>query len=109
MNLARFYPIIFWNTANLIVDSGSEFTPENDDDDEEEEEDNEEDTEEEEDDEEEEKSSGSTSRYGKIASAIGKMQKRGIKVLPPDINKSKYTYTPNAADNTIRYGLKGII
>lgn len=110
MNLARFYPIIFWNTANLIVDSGSEFTPENDDDDdEEEEEDNEEDTEEEEDDEEEEKSSGSTSRYGKIASAIGKMQKRGIKVLPPDINKSKYTYTPNVADNTIRYGLKGII
>ena len=25
MNLAYYYPIIFWNTANLIVDSGAEY------------------------------------------------------------------------------------
>lgn len=103
MNLARFYPIIFWNTANLIVDSGAEFIA-----DEDEEEIEEEELEDEEDDEEEEVVT-STSNYGKIAAAIGRMQGRGIKVLPPDINESKFTYTPNVEANTIRYGLKGIV
>lgn len=105
MNLSRFYPIIFWNVANLIVDSGAEFTPEDDD----EEDVVETETEEVVDDEEEDESGNSTSNYGKIAAAIGKMQKRGVCVLPPDINKSKFTYTPNVEANTILYGLKGIV
>ena len=102
MNLARFYPIIFWNTANLIIDSGAEFISE-------EEEIIEEDTfEEEEDDDSEEKQTNTTSNYGKIASAIGRMQQKGIIVLPPDINKSTRTFTPNVEEDTIRYGMKGI-
>ena len=102
MNLSRFFPIIFWNVANLIVDSGAEFTVSEDED--------EEDFDEEEEEEvEEDEESNSSSNYGKIAAAIGKMQKRGVKVLPPDINLSKFTYTPNVEENTIRYGLKGIV
>ena len=104
MNLSRFYPIIFWNVANLIVDSGAEFTPEDED-----EEDVIETEGEEAVDEEEDESGNSTSNYGKIAAAIGKMQKRGVCVLPPDINQSKFTYTPNVEANTILYGLKGIV
>lgn len=99
MNLAHFYPIIFWNTANLIVDSGADFTL----------------FEEEEapvilddDDDEEGEKKNTTSRYGKIARAIGRMQKIGISVLPPDINYSTITFTPDVEKNTIRYGLKGI-
>lgn len=104
MNLARFYPVIFWNTANLIVDSGAEFTlslldengeiiefeDENDDDD-------------------DETQETSSSNYGKIATAIGKMQYRGIRVLPPSVNHSNFTYTPNVETNSINYGLTGIV
>lgn len=103
MNLARFYPIIFWNVANLIVDSGAEFIIDDEEDIEDE------DIENTTDDDEEDEEGTSTSNYGKIAAAIGKMQQRGIKVLPPDINKSKFTYTPNVEENTILYGLKGIV
>lgn len=106
MNLAYYYPIIFWNTANLIVDSGAQFQVDED------EEDNTDTTNIDEilEEEEEELETGkaSVSNYGKIASAIGKMQQRGIRVLPPDINKSQFTYTPNVEENTIRYGLKGM-
>lgn len=97
MNLAYFYPIIFWNTANLIVDSGAEWSP------------SEEVVEEVEESEEDENKKTNVSNYGKIARAIGKMQQIGIKVLPPDINESRYTYTPNVEANTIKYGLKGIV
>ena len=82
MNLAYFYPIIFWNTANLIVDSGAQFKVEEEEEDEDATEDVEEILEEEED--ELETGRATVSNYGKIASAIGKMQKRGIQVLPPD-------------------------
>ena len=111
MNLAYFYPIIFWNTANLIVDSGADYKVTFDDEegeDSENEEDGEKIDEYEAVSEEEEKKS-SSSKYGKIASAIGRMQQIGIKVLPPDINESRYTYTPNTQNNTIRYGLTGIV
>jgi len=99
MNLAYYYPIIFWNTANLIVDSGSEYKMYyNDEPDEE--------VDEEEVDEDEE--DNKTSNYGKIATAIGKMQQKGIYVLPPNINDSQFTYTVNVKKNEIHYGLKGI-
>lgn len=109
MNLAYYYPIIFWNTANLIVDSGAQFKLTDDSNDEDIDTELDEDIIDEEDEEEIETGRATVSNYGKIASAIGKMQKRGIQVLPPDINKSKYTFTPNVEENTILYGLKGII
>lgn len=122
LNLAYHYPSIFWNTACLIVDSAG-LT----DDEEEEiivqesvdskvdskEEQNEE--VEEDDDEEEIESKGEKNKkpkkvvnYGKISSAIGKMKQFGINVVPPDINRSKYTFVPDVENNQIVYGIKGI-
>ena len=120
MNLAYHYPIIFWNCACLITDAGGdekeaedeevevveeiftneieEFTQDDDEDD---------------DEEEEEvvakkKKKTSSVNYGKIATAIGKMRMSGIVVEPPDINKSSYTFSPDAELNIIRYGISGI-
>ena len=98
MNLAFYYPIIFWNAANLIVDSGAEYKTYYEDEVEE--------PESELDDEDEDENK--TSNYGKIATAIGKMQQRGISVMPPNINESNFTYTVNVKKNVINYGLKGI-
>lgn len=121
MNLAHRFPIILWNTANLIVDSGAEYIADKEEseevddlyygkaDDEEVEIEEDDDEDEDEEDKVTVKKKTTTSDYGKIASAIGRMQKIGIKVLPPNINKSEYTYTPNVKENTIRYGMKGII
>lgn len=122
MNLARFYPIIFWNTANLIVDSGGiqveeiededegldvEPEPEEDDDEEEEEwEEENEVTEGEKEDKKKEKTKSVD--YGKVASAIGRFSSYGIKVSPPNINDSSYSFTPVVERNEILYGLRGI-
>ena len=121
MNLARFYPIIFWNTANLIVDSGGiqteevededegldvEPEPEEDDEDEEEWEEENEVTEGEKEDKKKEKTK--TVDYGKVATAIGRFNNYGIKVAPPNINDSSYTFTPVVERNEILYGLRGI-
>lgn len=121
MNLARFYPIIFWNTANLIVDSGGiqtdevededeglDVEPEADADEEEQEEWEEENeiTEEEKEDKKKEKTK--TVDYGKVATAIGRFNGYGIKVSPPNINDSSYTFTPVPDRNEILYGLRGI-
>lgn len=46
--------------------------------------------------------------YGKISTAIGEMQKRGIKLLPPNINKSNLIFSPDLSTNSILYGIKGI-
>lgn len=46
--------------------------------------------------------------YGKISTAIGQMRNRGISIAPPDINKSSFTFVPDAENNTIIYGIKGI-
>jgi len=127
MNLARFFPIIFWNTANLIVDSGGIQTVEYDEDgeaslvveaepdedpDEEEEEEQEEWEEENEvtEGEKEDKKKEKTKNidYGKVASAIGRFGTYGIKVSPPNINGSSYTFTPVVSKNEILYGLRGI-
>lgn len=124
MNLARFFPIIFWNTANLIVDSGGSQTVEYDEDgeasivvdnapDEDEDEDDLEEWEEENEvvegaQEDKKKEKTKSVDYGKIASAIGKFNSYGIKVSPPDINTSSFTFTPVVKDNAILYGLRGI-
>ena len=101
LNLAYKYPIIFWDTACLIVDSGAmnledEFDlNENNNDDENE-------------DESEEKIKNSSTDYGKIASAIGKMRSRGLSFSLPDINLSDITFSPDVKNNKILYGMKGI-
>ena len=125
MNLAWKYPIVYWNTANLIVDSGGvqSFEDEEieeaeldikqeigiDEIEEEEEEEWEEANEVEEANVEDKKKKKSKSiDYGRVASIIGRMGNEGIKVSPPDINDSSFTFTPIAADNKILYGLRGI-
>ena len=81
MNLAYHYPIIYWNTACLCVNSGSA---------------------------DEEQSKEQTTDYGKIASAIGSMKVRGVNISLPDINKSKFGFSPDAPNNQILFGLKAI-
>ena len=120
MNLAYHYPTIFWNCANLIVDSAGidendefnnlidDFDPAREVTEEEsngEEDDDSEMTKEEK---EEVKKQNKTVNYGKIASAIGKMTARGINVELPDINKSEFTFTPDLENNSIIFGIKGI-
>ena len=119
MNLACKFPIIFWNTANLIVDSSGVDNGEEDDEEfeaESETEVEEVETEDEEDEDEEEevevkekaKRVKKTVNYGKTASAIGKFKARGINVFPPDINNSTFTFSPDVDSNSITYGLRGI-
>ena len=118
MNLAYKYPIIFWNCACLIVDSGGAGTEEIEEDlyiEETINSDVEDFTiEEEKDEEEEEEKEASkskktkTANFGKIATAIGKMKSAGITISPPDINHSSYTFSPDAEKNLIRFGLSGI-
>lgn len=136
MNLAYKYPILFWNTACLISDSGG-----NDFEDEEDtieppqeeeyfnemEEFGEDDKEEDIEDSYEEgedcdgypvdvckmkdgkkKKKVKAVNYGKIAAAIGKIKATGVLVSPPDINKSTFTFSPDIDNNMIRYGLSGI-
>ena len=108
MNLAYKYPIIFWNCACLINDSGGNDEEEELEEDlDSNEEDSEEDLEEEEESSEKKKKT-KTTNYGKIATAIGSMLHAGISVSPPDINKSSYTFIPDVDKNTIIYGIKGI-
>lgn len=117
MNLAYRFPIIFWNTANLIVDSSG--VDDNEELEEEVEQDEivsifeEEDTENYEyidspDRKTKVKRAKKATKYGKIATAIGKFRAIGINILPPDINKSSYTFAPDVETNSITYGLKGI-
>lgn len=114
--IATQWPVIYWNTACLIVNSQSieeeetteDFLEENPS-----EADCQEELEEMDDDEEEpikkkEKKKVKTVNYGKVAIAIGKMKSVGIEVSPPDINQSAYTFIPDEKRNLIRYGLRGI-
>ena len=98
MNLAYHYPIIYWNCACLSVDSSainnSDFYNLVDEDII--------DTEEE-----ENKKVQNKMDYAKLASALDKF-KRFCSINLPDINNSILSFTPNAEENTILYGLKGI-
>lgn len=83
LNLAFKYPIIYWNTANLIVDSGS-LEMENDTD----------------------KRKGT--KYGKVAAAIAKIKSRNVEVALPLINEAEYGFKPDVPNNRIIFGIKGI-
>ena len=127
LNLAYKFPIIFWNTACLITDSGGseleeieeevsfeyedsgysileDFSNE-DSNDEELEDENDEDNEETK----TKKKAARAANYGKIASAIGKMKMSGIDVSTPNINKSTFTFSADVENNKIIYGLSGIV
>ena len=77
--LATHFNQIYWNTACLIVDSGSL-----------------------------EESSDSTN-YKKIAIAIGKMRKAGIKISLVNVNKSGFGFEPDAENNQVLFGLKAVM
>ena len=82
---------IYWNTACLIVNTESLLENNEDEDDEV-------------DIEEKDKSTD----YGKLATAIGMVRSRGIKVSLIDINNSDYTFIPDVENNEILFGLKGV-
>ncbi len=133
MNLAYKYPIIFWNCACLITDSGG---AENEEDEEEnndegnvrgenrnktsglsmedfEDDDDDEVLDSDDDNEEIEIRDGKkkktrTANFGKIATAIGKMKAVGVEVTSPNINESGFTFSPDVDKNIIRFGLSGI-
>ena len=80
MNLSYYYPPIYWATAVLTVNAGAL--------------------------ENEESTTGTN--YKKVASAIGRIQTEGYEVKLPAINEAGFAFTPNAKENSIIYGLKGI-
>lgn len=111
--MTTYYPIIYWNCACLITNSGGDEFKEDEElkngenienEDDELDDDDDEDTEENP----KKKKKVKNTDYGKVATAIGNFQKRGIKVMPPDVNESGFTFTPNLNDNSITYGLRGI-
>ena len=136
MNLAYKYPIMFWNCACLISDAGGNDEEEIDEEaieetkaeepyyEEMEEFDEDEDTEVSSYDEDDgangypativvtesgkKKKKVKATNYGKIATAIGKIAATGVRIAPPDINKSTFTFSPDIEGNAIRYGLSGI-
>ena len=98
MNLAYHYPSIYWNCACLSVDSSAisaqDFYNLIDDGVIEVDED-------------EKKKVASKMDYSKIAAALSDFR-NSTSILLPDVNKSRLSFTPDAEDNTILYGLKGI-
>lgn len=93
--LATNFPEVFWNCACLIVNAGGAELMDADDVNDNEEEDI-------------EKKKNKSVNYGKISTAIGETQKKGISVLPPDINRSSLIFAPDLERNSIVYGLKGM-
>ena len=129
MNLAYKYPIIFWNCACLITDSGGAESEEIDDEGnvrevdecetiyvpmedfgtvDEEDDDSEECDEDIEKTVDKKKKKNRNANFGKIATAIGKMKSVGIEVTSPNINSSGFTFSPDVDENVIRFGLSGI-
>ena len=73
------YNPIYWQTANLIVQSGAYNADAND-----------------------------STDYDKIGVAIATIQMEGVKVEPPLINDSQFGFIPDVKNNQIIFGLKGV-
>lgn len=80
LNLCYKYNPIYWYTANLIVDSGSV----------------------------DEEGNNKSTDYGKIASAIGNIQKIGVEVGLPTINETNFGFRSDEKNNRIIAGLKNL-
>lgn len=80
--LATKFNSIYWNTACLIVDSGSLEVETIDN----------------------KKEKGTD--YTKLATALGHVINEGIKISLVDINNSDYSFTPDAIHNQVLFGLK---
>jgi DNA polymerase-3 subunit alpha len=78
--LATHFNSIYWNTACLIVNSGSNIIGENE-----------------------------QTDYAKIAKAIGDILEQNVEVSLLDINKSDFSFKPDAKNNKILFGLKGAV
>lgn len=81
---------IYWNTACLIVNTGSLETDEWD-----------------AEDENSDNSKTKTKDYGRLATAIGAIRSRGIKISLIDINNSSLGFIPDTESNEILFGLNG--
>lgn len=81
MNLYRFFPKAYWNTAVITTQAQS--------------------------DDERENTNGSIN-YGKIAQSIYKAKNNGVMVYPPDVNEAKLSFSVSADKEKILYGLSGI-
>lgn len=79
MNLNYKYNPIYWQTANLIVDSGAVDEESND-----------------------------STNYGKMAIAISTVQKEGVRVALPMVNEAEFGFKPDTKNNQIIFGFKGI-
>ena len=77
--LATEFNPIFWNTACLIVNTGSLNEEEN-----------------------------NSTDYAKLAKALGDIQSAGIKFSLADINKSQFGFIPDIENNAILFGLKAM-
>lgn len=83
LNIVKNYSPIYWSTAVLTVNSGSQEV--------------------------EEGEKTKSTDYGKTASAIAEMKTRGIKVELPLINSANFSFTPDAENERIIFSLKGIV
>lgn len=79
LNLCYKYNPIYWQTANLIVDSGSLDQESND-----------------------------ATNYGKMAVAIALIQQEGVTIEKPLVEKAQFGFKPDVSNNQIVFGLKGI-
>ena len=75
------YPHVYWNNAILLLESGSLG---------------------------EGNGKEKATNYGKIASAIDRLQKNNVEIKLPNINISQLGFLPDENINAIHYGLKGI-
>lgn len=82
------YPAIYWNTAVLLLESGALDDTEDD---------------------VQNKTKEKGTKYGEVATAISKLQDKGVKISLPDINKAELGFTPFEKENEIMFGLKGLI
>lgn len=92
LNLNYHYNPLYWQVACLTTNSGS----------------NEDDEEFDTTEDEYLKKKQSKRDYGKVATAIGNIQKQGVSVALPDINKAGFGFTPDIENNVIIFGLNGI-
>ena len=79
---------IYWNTANLIVNSGSLEGYEDEDADEE--------------------TTEKQTDYTKIAKALGDIISHNIKISLVDINRSEFSFKPDIENNQILFGMKAL-